>query len=150
MLFVKSELLPINSRAGIRENLNIVIVGSSNLIADKAQSHPSAFSCQLNKMSLSDWQYLFFSTAVCLYFCQRKLNVNADPSAVGVAAVAEHAGGTVAGRAVQCCPCRDGLTGCSDEKMCDKDGWSVALAPSRRVSVTGRWGLSQCHSFSFP
>lgn len=110
MLFVKSELLPINSRAGIRENLDIVIVGSSNLIADKAHSHPCAFSCQLKKMSLLDWQYPLFSTAVCLYFCQRKLNVNADPSTVGVAAVAEHAGGTVAGRAVQCCPWRDRLT----------------------------------------
>lgn len=66
MLFFKSELLPVNSCAGIRENLNIVIVGSSNLITDKAHSHPCAFSCQLNKMSLSDWQYPLFSTVVCL------------------------------------------------------------------------------------
>lgn len=149
VVFVQSEQLPINTYAGRRENLDIVIAGSSNLITDKAHSHPCAFSCQLNKMSHSGWQYTLFSTAVCLYLCQCKLNVDAVPSTVGMAAVAECAGRTMAGRAMQHCPCRWGLMGCSDEKTCWRGGGSVVLASSRQAHE-GRLSALSALQFLFP
>lgn len=105
MLF-KSDPLPINSCARIRENLHIVIVGNSNLRAREAHSNPCAVSCGLTKMALSGWHYLLFSTAACLKPCQCRQNVSVIHC--GMAAVAGRAGQAVAIQTVPGCPCAGG------------------------------------------
>lgn len=60
MLF-KSDPLPINSCARVRENLHIVIAGNSNLLAREAHSNPCAFSCGVTKMSHSQAGTIYYS-----------------------------------------------------------------------------------------